>query len=334
MDLHPLARQVRQTLEAEEGILSLPGKFKISFSCSHACGSPWINDLGFVVRRRKGQYGFRLIGAGSLGAKPGTGIILFDWLLPEDVPAIVIAAVRVFATHGDREHRRIGRFRHIRERLGNKKFVAVLENEFARVRSECTCPHAALTKPNGEFTSHLILTFPNGDLTPQATEALADLAAREDIRVRISLRQQVTVFGHSERQLREAVAALNPLTEPAALQATLVTCPGTRWCKRAMVDTNRIARRIRAELGKKLPPNTTICISGCPNGCAHSAVAGIGLIGQLLSKNSRDGQKTEAFNLLVGGAMGQNDKLAELIASKLSEDEVLARFDGIISTSV
>ena len=83
--LHPLARLIYDNLQGDEGILALPRKFKISLSCCLGCGQPWINDLGFVVRRQDSQYGFQLIGAGSLGRAPATGIVLFDWLPPEDV---------------------------------------------------------------------------------------------------------------------------------------------------------------------------------------------------------------------------------------------------------
>ncbi|NQU76745.1 MAG: nitrite/sulfite reductase [Planctomycetes bacterium] len=329
VDLHPLAHQLRLAIEDEAGILSLPRKFKISLlSCSRACGAPWINDLGFVVRRKAGQYGFRVIGAGSLGSRPRTGMVLFDWLAVEEVLPAAIAAVRVFAAHGDREHRNLARFRHIRDRLGDKKFMALMVNEFETTRSQRVWPSAALTELENGFAAHLILTFPNGDLSPEAAEALACLAAIEDICIRISCHHKVIVLGSTDQQLREALSAFDPLGVPAEPQATIVACPGTRWCKRALVDTNRIARRIGVELGGKLAPQITVCVSGCPNGCAHSAVADIGLIGQLVSV---DGRKTEAFDLLAKGGMGRNDKLAQCIASKLSADEVLAKIGGICS---
>ena len=320
VDLFPLAREIRRTLEATEGIFALPRKFKISFSCCRACGQPWINDLGFVVRRKKGQYGFRLIGAGSLGHRPATGIVLFDWLSAVDVLPVVAAAVRVFAAHGDREHRNLARFRHVRERFGNEKFTAVLKDEFEKAKSERTWPEVVLAKPGNEFTSHLTLTFVNGNVTPAASDALAQLADLDEFRIRITNHHRVEVFGRSAKQLREAVAALDPLAKAAEPQAAVVACPGTRWCNRALVDTNQMANRIRAELGGKLPAETTVCISGCPNGCTHSAVADIGLIGALAT---RGGRKREVFNLSAGGGMGRSDKLAKPVAQGLCPEEIV-----------
>ncbi|MHC4985704.1 MAG: hypothetical protein ACYTFO_06055, partial [Planctomycetota bacterium] len=123
IDLMPLAAQIRQALEATDGIYDLPRKFKIALSCGPDCGQPWINDLGFIARHDDNGWGFTAIGAGSLGAKPGTGLRLFDRLEADDVLPLVQAAVAIFAEHGDRENRRQARLRHVRERLGDQAFL-------------------------------------------------------------------------------------------------------------------------------------------------------------------------------------------------------------------
>jgi len=321
VDLHPLARLIRRTLEIEEGIFALPRKFKISLSCCQACGQPWINDLGFVVRRKKGQYGFRLIGAGSLGSRPAAGIVLFDWLAAGDVLAVAVAAVRVFAAHGDREHRNRARFRHVRERVGDEKFTALLREEFEKAKSERTWPEVALAKPGNEFPAHLALTFPNGDVTPAAADALADLAGRDDLRVRIANHHRVMVFGRDRAALDAAVGGLPPLREAAEPKPSVIACPGTRWCSRALADTNGLADRIRRELEKKSLRGVEVCVSGCPNGCAHSRVADIGLTGSL---DGPAGEKKAAYDLFVGGDGGRSAKLAEPVARRLSAEEAIA----------
>jgi len=65
-----------------------------------------------------------------------------------------------------------------------------------------------------------------------------------------------------------------------------------------------------------------VCISGCPNGCAHSAVADVGLRGAVTRV---DGERRDAFDLAVGGDMGRGPSLAESMGSKLLADEILAR---------
>jgi sulfite reductase beta subunit-like hemoprotein len=102
-----------------------------------------------------------------------------------------------------------------------------------------------------------------------------------------------------------------------------------------LADTCGLADRLRARMGDLAPAPAcepraearghldamTVCLSGCPNGCAQSAVAGVGLIGGLAT---RDGQRTEVYNLLAGGQMGRTPRLAATIARRLDADQVLA----------
>ena len=327
VDLLPAATHVRRLLEAEPGILALPRKFKISFSCGPTCGRPWINDLGFVVRRRGGRTGFRLIGAGSLGASPATGIILADWLAPADVLPTVLAAVRLFAAEGDRQHRSRARLRHVRLRLGDGPFLAALRRAVEAVRAQRDWPDLPLPETQDAFTARRALTFPNGDVPPAAADALADLADRDDVRVRIAPCHQVIAFGRTEPQLRDALAALAPLAEAAKPQPAVVACPATRWCSRALADTNRLADRVRSDLGDRLPGGAVVCISGCPNGCAHSRVADIGVTGAL---DRSAGTPAEAYDLFVGGGMGRTAELARPAGRKLSAEQVRAEIAALL----
>ncbi len=322
-DLEPLAWSIRRLLEATDGILNLPRKFKISLSaCSDGCGQPWIHDLGFVAHRRGGEWGFRVIGGGSLGSRPGTGILLWDGLPPEDVRPLVLAAVRFFSEHGDRQNRRRARLRHVRERIGDEAFRAALADRLAAAKAERGWPPVELRTPEDGLEARVVLTFANGDVAPEAAEALAELASRADVRVRIARPHRVFVFGRDEEALRRAVSQFGPLRPAARPQPSVVACPGTRWCSRALADTNELADRIRARLNGVADPGLTVAVSGCPNACSHSAVADVGLVGAV---TSRSGRREEAYNLLAGGGMGRDPRLAELVARKLSADEAVAR---------
>ncbi len=51
-----------------------------------------------------------------------------------------------------------------------------------------------------------------------------------------------------------------------------------------------------------------ICISGCPNNCAQSSVADIGLTGIL---RSNDGKPEENYRISFGGGRGRNAVIAK-----------------------
>jgi len=322
VDLLDLAWAIRRNLEGMNEIYALPRKFKLSLSCGRedCSNQPWINDLSFVAERRYGIWGFKVIGAGSLGARAKTAIKLFDWIPVEVVPACARAAVQIFNQLGDRRNRSRARLRHVRERLGDRDFVLLIGEAFER---EKKVPHPEklfLQETILPFTEVVRLQFANGDISVEAAEALAILGAREELTVRIANQHQVWIFSRDANQLQKIRNEFPALQEAAQPQPTIVACPGKRSCNLALTDTNELANRIRREFTGAEFHDMMVCISGCPNGCAHSAVAPIGLVGVL---TKREDQREQAYNLYVKGGMGRDEKLALPHASKLSGEEVI-----------
>jgi len=317
VDLGPLAEDLGRLVAAEPGAFALPRKFKISLSMDGcACGRPWINDAAFVAARRDGAWTLRVVAAGSLGPHPRTGMLLFDGLPPRDAIPCALALVRLFAAHGDREHRVRARLRHVRERMGDERFAALAREALEAARAERAWPAPDLPDAPAALSGQVALAFADGDFSADQAEALGRLAARPDLRVRIALDHRVLVFGPGEA----GVAAVAGETALAAARATgpvVVACPGRRWCKRGVVDIRPLAARLREVAVGCLPAEATVAISGCPNGCAASAVADVGLVGVL-----REGR--EAYRLLAGGGMGRDARLAEPVGRHLSPEDVAA----------
>jgi sulfite reductase (ferredoxin) len=324
-DLLGLAQTLQGALEAQEGAFALPRKFKISLSCGDSCGQPWINDLGLVAKAVDGQWGFGVVIAGSLGPNPATGIAFADFVPAADVVPLAVATMGVFAAHGDRQNRNKARLRHVRQRLGDQAFVELVQKEFELAKSRRNWPAVQLMTPLA-LNARTTLTFANGDLEPAQAQALGELAAREDVRVRIENFHRVIVFGQTRESLDAYIGAAPALTQAAATQPNVVACPGTRWCKHGLADTNALANRIRRDLAGRLPPQTLVGVSGCPNGCAHSRVADIGLTGAV---TTRDGERVEVWNLFAGGGKGHGPTLAGQQGAKLTADKVLQKLVGL-----
>ena len=87
--------------------------------------------------------------------------------------------------------------------------------------------------------------------------------------------------------LASRIAACPALHAAARPGPRIVACPGKRWCKRGITRTDALACRILEQLNDILPAGATVCISGCPNGCAHSPVADFGLIAGLTTGRRR-----------------------------------------------
>jgi len=298
----------------------LPRKFKISFSgCSLACAKPWVSDLGFVAQR---QGHFTVIGAGSLGPRPGAGILLYEDLVPQDILPLCLATLEFFKECGDRENRRRARLRHLREKLGDEPFKAQLDARFDRLRSSQNWPDV----PKGIRQRHLGLLWrlqlPNGNIGLDDALQLAETAEWRDAELRINLEHGLELFGAQTFPLPEKLTALENLP-------IIVACPGLSSCSKAITDTWAVADVIRQRLAHIARPNLRISISGCPNSCAHSAIADIGLIGM---RRNRDGQSAECFRLLTGGHNAIDDHQA-IAGEVLFAEEVPAAVERLVSSA-
>jgi sulfite reductase (ferredoxin) len=308
-DLLGLAGTLTETLQSQPDAFSLPRKFKVSLSaCSDAYGLPWINDIGLVAHANGEGWSFQARVAGSLGHTPGLGVAWPDALGPGEAPAFVLAGMRILASHGDREHRSRARLRHVRERMGDGAFLELLRDRFDQARSQVGLADVSLEAPAPGLTHRRRVVAPGGNLSPEVAETFARLAAREDMRVRLGLHHEVWLFASDPEPLDKALRSLPP---ECSNTPTIVACPGVRWCSKGLVDSQAMAQRLRETLAG-LPSDTWIAISGCPNNCAHSAIADVGLIGRLAGG-------AQAYRVLVGG-----DARTEPRLGRESHDKVLS----------
>lgn len=325
VELMPLARAIAGALAGIEGVYRLPRKFKVALSCSPGCGQPFLNDLALTARQRDGRWGFRVVMGGSLGPAPATGVVYRDWLEPSQAVALAVAAVKVFALEGDRTNRRKARLRHVRQRVGDETFRTLIDQSLSSVlaNENPVSPEIDPVPPSRPLAVSRRLFFPHGNLTGDHADALAQLSDRGDVVVRLANQHQVILFAPSEDVLAAALRDHAILSAPAAAGdgPAVVACPGTRWCARAVVATAAVADELRAALGGVLPAGAVVCISGCPNGCAHTLVADVGLAGRV-------SEGREVFDLYLGGGMGRDERLARPAGVKLAPEKVIQAARG------
>ncbi|MHC4573250.1 MAG: hypothetical protein ACYS76_03835 [Planctomycetota bacterium] len=308
-DLMPLARLIQQHLKRQPAILDLPRKFKISLSgCRWACAKPWINCLAFVAQR-DGK--FTVIGAGSLGPKPSPGIEFCRDLQAKDVLPSCMAAIEFFGESGDRHNRRRARFRHVRERLGDHALRSELDARFNKLKAQQPWPNVSMPSGNSKMRLLGRLQLPNGNIQPRQAVELADAAQSQGAEVRINLEHGLELYGPQYIELPESLADFEG-------KSVILACPGKTSCPRGLVNTQVTAQRLRRRLYGAHCTQVRISISGCPNNCAHSVVADIGLVGLL---RQRQGKRTESYQVFTGGGNGKTDRLARPVGI-ISEDQV------------
>ena len=300
LDVYGVARFIDEQLGLLSFIDKLPRKFKISFSaCSKAGAKPFINDLGFVLQPNGA---FTVIGAGSLGPKPGIGIELYRDLALDDVLPLCRAAIEFFNDCGDRENRRRARFRHVRQRLGDEAFKAELHRRFLAFRETAKKHMPQAAKPGQTLEMIARLQLPNGDIMPDDAIELADAAEPPRLELRINLSHGLELFSKSSivLELPPKLAALTNL--PA-----IVACPGCRTCPNGLTDCGAMAEKLRERLSGTRS-DKVIAISGCPNDCAQAVVANVGLLGLI---RTIDGQRRPCYRVLTGGENGTTATLGQ-----------------------
>jgi sulfite reductase (ferredoxin) len=298
-DIQPLAQQVRDFLHNSILLNNMPRKFKISLAgCSHPQSKPFVNDLAFIATS---SATVRVIGAGSLGPRPETGIVLFESLPIGDVLPLTAAALKLFVDHGERENRRKARLRHIRQRLGNAAFLDLLNDYFRRETQSRDWPTLELKNGSAGW-NHQRLQVINGDLEVGHAQLLARAAADQDAQLRINLTHSIEIYSRQPFDLPEP---LKPLTDLPCI----VACPGSTTCTNGLTNCPQAAAKLAQWLkGNPKLAGKTIALSGCPNNCAHSSIADIGLSGMV---KTIDGQRQEVYQVYLDGGNGTTEKLAE-----------------------
>jgi sulfite reductase (ferredoxin) len=297
-DVGGIADAIRAAGESLPFIRSMPRKFKISISgCPRSCARPWINDLGLIASH---DGTFRAILAGSLGARPGTGIDVYAGLELNELVPLAIAAIRLFNAEGDRQNRQRARLRHVRERIGDEAFKQKLDELFQIEKAAGRWPTPEAPQIVNNPLPETRLLPPLGDFTPDLALQLADAASTAGAEIRLGFEHDLFIYGNVDltNELKAMIGG-----------PRVVACPGSTWCERGITDTRAAATRIHGLLAKD--DDLSICLSGCPNNCAHAAVADIGLTGRI---RNIDGVPTQCFRLLAGGDKGAGPRLAVELA--------------------
>ncbi len=297
-DLLPAARLLHQMLSEQAAERPLPRKFKISFcGLRDSRGVPYISDLGFLVRP---DGTFRVVGAGSLGPIPRTGLDLYEQVPAEAVLPLAAAALEMFIELGERNNRSRARLRHIRERLGDEPFRKELDRRFQTFCKRQNRPAMPLPRGRSGYRRLYALQLPGGNLSAQAALELARAAQSAGAVLRITLSHSLELYGDT---LFPLPASLNPL----ANLPCVVVCPGADSCPRALVSTQQIGVQIQQTAALR-SVGRPIAVSGCPNGCAQSAVADIGLIGR---RKTLNGRQQACFDVYLNGGQGQSPRLGQ-----------------------
>ncbi len=254
---------------------NFPRKFKTALTGhpSHDV-APEVNDIAFVgtVHPELGP-GFDLWVGGGLSTNPMLAQQMGVWIPVDEVADAWEGVASIFRDYGYRRLRSRARLKFLVADWGIEKFREVLENEYLGRQLVSSPSPASPVGHRDHIGVHQKIVLIG--VEPTAVDALLD---------------DLDLIGLSGR--------------PSAWRRNTMACTGIEFCKLAIVDTKNRARDLVAELERRFPGlevPITVNVNGCPNACARTQVADIGLKGQLVTV---DGEQVEGFQVHLGGATG------------------------------
>jgi sulfite reductase (ferredoxin) len=317
-----------------------PRKFKTAISGSPAHDvAHELNDVSFVgVHHPELGPGFDLWVGGGLSTNPHLAQRVGVWVSLEEVPEIWAGVVGIFRDHGYRRLRNRARLKFLVADWGVERFREVLEGEYlGRSLPDGPAPVRALGRRPDHVGVHrqkdglhwVGVTVVSGRIGGDRLAKVADLARRHGSgRIRVTVAQNILVLdvpGHEVAPLQAALAELGLDSDPSEFRRGALACTGIEFCKLALVETKNRTDALITELERRLPDFDTplsIHVNGCPNACARTQVADIGLKGMVIP-DPGTGEYVEGYQVHLGGAIGPEAGLARKTrALKVSATEL------------
>ncbi|SHJ74546.1 sulfite reductase (ferredoxin) [Tessaracoccus bendigoensis DSM 12906] len=338
IDGTPAVREILEKYIGSPEFSNLPRKFKTAIS-----GSPnldvahEINDVSFVgVEHPEHGPGFDLWVAGALSTNPMFAKRLGAWVPLDEVSEVWRGVVSIFRDYGYRRLRNRARLKFLMADWGPEKFREVLETEYLhRPLIDGPAPDANRLRrdhvgvhPQADGNFWVGVAPIAGRVSGTRLTEIADIASRHASgRVRLTAHQKLLVLDVPEGEVEALVAELDAVglpARPSEFRRGVLACTGIEFCKLALVETKARAHTIIEELEARLPDFDvpfTIHVNGCPNACARTQVADVGLKGMVQS--DADGNLTEVFQVHLGGQLGSTPQLARKTrALKVAADDL------------
>ncbi|MGN6250389.1 MAG: nitrite/sulfite reductase [Marmoricola sp.] len=324
IDGTPALEEIKRRRAGNPEYANLPRKFKTSVSGHPSLdATPEINDVAFVgtVHPEHGP-GFDLWVGGSLSTNPFLSAKMGVCIPLEEVADVWEGVISIFRDYGYRRLRSRARLKFLVKDWGIEKFREVLETEYLH-RSLIDGPSPEVGVGNGDHIGvheqkdgrfYIGATPTVGRVSGTLLSGLGDLVEKYGVQgVRLTAYQKIVLIGVAPERVDDVVDALEVLgfsARPSQWRRSTMACTGIEFCKLAIVDTKKRAIALIDELERRFPDldtPITVNINGCPNACARTQVADIGLKGQLVLDDA--GNQVEGFQVHLGGGIGQTQAL-------------------------
>jgi sulfite reductase beta subunit-like hemoprotein len=349
-DCREVIQQITDYFNGNKEFSDLPRKYKMTIGgCAHECHQPQINDVGISAVRRpnpdaEGGYevGFQVRVGGGLSTQPHLAQTLDMFVKPEQVAEVCRAITVIFRDYGYRERRNHARLKFLVADWGAEKFreklVEILGWEpepGVRVPAPRTMHRDHIgVHPQRQPGLHWVgVSVSGGRVSSVQMLAAADIADRYCQGVLRTTNAQNLLFPNiAIDDLEEAKAAIRAAGfkwEVSPFWRGGVACTGTEFCNLAITETKYRLREIVAHLEQTVvwDGDIRINVNGCPNSCGQHHIGDIGLQGCLARVGT---EKVEAYDICLGGRLGENAKFTRAIERKVPATKVKFALENLL----
>ncbi|MDX6302947.1 MAG: hypothetical protein QOF53_4161 [Nocardioidaceae bacterium] len=347
IDGTPAVEEIKRRYIGDPEYANLPRKFKTAVTGHPSQDvAPEVNDVSFVgTSHPEHGPGFDLWVGGGLSTNPMLAQKLGVWIPLEEVADVWEGVISIFRDYGYRRLRSRARLKFLVQDWGAQRFREVLETKYLhRELVDCDSPpvprrtgdHIGATEQkDGRYFVGVAPTV--GRVDGATLVRLAEVAeAHGSRRIRTTPYQKLLVLDVDDAAVPSLVEALDRIglsARPSNWRRSTMACTGIEFCKLAIVETKQRATDLIAELERRFPDldvPITVNVNGCPNACARTQVADIGLKGQLVL--DADGRQVEGFQVHLGGGLGLDPKFGKkLRAHKVASSELDDYVTNVVS---
>jgi sulfite reductase (NADPH) hemoprotein beta-component len=325
----------------------LPRKFKIALAIPPSNDvDVFANDLGFIaIADNDHVLGFNVVAGGGLSMTHGDKDTfprladLVGYCPANKVVQVAEEAVKIQRDFGDRSQRKHARFKYTVQDRGVDWFKFELNR---RLGWHMESPRPFMFEHSGDRygwvegindTWHYTLFIPNGRIQdsedcPMMT-GLREIAGAHEGDFRLTANQNLIIgqVGSRRKPIIESLLDQYRLADAGgqtALRLNSMACVALPTCGLAMAESERylpsLLDKLEAAARQAGIAHDPILIrmTGCPNGCARSVLAEIGLIGKAPGK----------YNLYLGGGF-YGQRLNKLYRENIGEQRILAELTPI-----
>jgi sulfite reductase (NADPH) hemoprotein beta-component len=336
----------------EEPILGktyLPRKFKVALATPPYNDTDiFTNDIGLIAIGENDQLtGFNVAVGGGMGMTFGNAETyprladVIGYVSKEEALQLIEETVKIQRDYGNRENRKLSRFKYTLDRLGTEVFKEMLEQR-SGIRLQPVKPYEFIQngdvfgwKQNSRGKWFLGLYVEHGRVKDAGNyklkSALRDLARIKVCDFRLTGNQGL-VLGHIDEGDKVQVEKIlskyhvDLVEDLSGLRKHAIACVALNTCTLAFAEAERYLPQLNTKIEAILQEldlmheDILIRMTGCPNGCGRPFLGEIGLVGRTLGK----------YNLYLGaGFVGE--RLNTLYREMLDENEILEELSTLLA---